>query len=106
MFTLFASLLFSVPGGFRIRIALHAQILALRHQFLVLQGPNYSMQPPVADPFKLSQQAILSAFLCLDRLILRDAPEADVRGGNGLAVNKPNGGRWGEHCHLCEEHEE
>jgi putative transposase len=37
MFTLFVSLLFSVPACFRTRAALQAEILALRHQLLVLQ---------------------------------------------------------------------
>src|SRR5712675_63568 len=37
MFTLFASLLFSVPTCSRTRAALQAEILALRHQLLVLQ---------------------------------------------------------------------
>jgi putative transposase len=37
MFTLFVSLLFSVPTFFRPRLALQAEILALRHQLLVLQ---------------------------------------------------------------------
>ena len=37
MFTLFVSLLFSVPTCFRTRAALQAEILALRHQLLVLQ---------------------------------------------------------------------
>ena len=37
MFTLFVSLLSSVPACFRTRAALQAEILALRHQLLVLQ---------------------------------------------------------------------
>ena len=37
MFTLFVSLLFSVPTFFRPRLALEAEILALRHPLLVLQ---------------------------------------------------------------------
>src|SRR5712692_122837 len=37
MFTLFVSLLFSVPACFRTRVALQAEILALRHQVLILQ---------------------------------------------------------------------
>jgi hypothetical protein len=37
MFTLFVSLLFSVPAFFRPRLALEAEILALRHPLLVLQ---------------------------------------------------------------------
>jgi putative transposase len=37
MFTLFASLLFFVPACFRTRAALQVEILALRHQLLVLQ---------------------------------------------------------------------
>ena len=37
MFTLFVSLLFSVPACFRTRAVLQAEILALRHQLLVLQ---------------------------------------------------------------------
>src|ERR1700682_6054662 len=37
MFTLFVSLLFSVPACFRTWAALQAEILALRHQLLVLQ---------------------------------------------------------------------
>jgi putative transposase len=37
MFTLFVSLLFTVPACFRTRAALQAEILALRHQLLVLQ---------------------------------------------------------------------
>jgi putative transposase len=37
MFTLFVYLLFSVPACFRTRAALQAEILALRHQLLVLQ---------------------------------------------------------------------
>src|SRR6266576_696135 len=37
MFTLFGSLLSSVPACFRTRAALQAEILALRHQLLVLQ---------------------------------------------------------------------
>jgi hypothetical protein len=37
MFTLFVSLFFSVPTFFRPRLALQAEILALRHQLLVLQ---------------------------------------------------------------------
>jgi putative transposase len=37
MFTLFVSLLFSMPTFFRPRLALQAEILALRHQLLVLQ---------------------------------------------------------------------
>src|ERR1700730_13419784 len=37
MFTLFVFLLFSVPPCFRTRAALQAEILALRHQLLVLQ---------------------------------------------------------------------
>jgi hypothetical protein len=40
MFTLFVSLLFSVPAYFRTRSALQAEILALRHQLLVLQRSN------------------------------------------------------------------
>ncbi len=40
MVTLFVSLLFSVPACFRTRAALHAEILALRHQLLVLQRSN------------------------------------------------------------------
>src|ERR1700682_1264718 len=40
MFTLFVSVLFSVPAGFRTRAALQAEILALRHQLLVLQRSN------------------------------------------------------------------
>jgi putative transposase len=40
MFTLFVSLLFSVPTFFRPRVALQAEILALRHQLLVLQRSN------------------------------------------------------------------
>src|ERR1700688_4099318 len=42
MFTLFVSLLFSVPPCFRTRAALQAEILALRHQLLVLQRSNRS----------------------------------------------------------------
>jgi hypothetical protein len=37
MFTLFVSPLFSVPTFFRPRLALQAEILALRHQLVVLQ---------------------------------------------------------------------
>src|SRR3977135_4648177 len=37
MFTLLVSLLFAVPACFRTRAALQAEILALRHQLLVLQ---------------------------------------------------------------------
>jgi putative transposase len=37
MFTLFVCLLFSVPACFRSRAGLQAEILALRHQLLVLQ---------------------------------------------------------------------
>src|SRR5258708_6204144 len=37
MFTLFVSLLFSVPTCFRARAALQTEILALRHQVLILQ---------------------------------------------------------------------
>jgi putative transposase len=37
MFTLFVSRLFYVPACFRTRAALQAEILALRHQLLVLQ---------------------------------------------------------------------
>src|ERR1700682_2137843 len=40
MFTLFVSVLFSVPAGFRTRAVLQAEILALRHQLLVLQRSN------------------------------------------------------------------
>src|SRR5712692_11113230 len=40
MFTLFVSLLFSVPACFRTRAALQAEILALRHQLFVLQRSN------------------------------------------------------------------
>ena len=37
MFALFVALLFSVPACFRTRAALQSEILALRHQLLVLQ---------------------------------------------------------------------
>jgi putative transposase len=40
MFTLLVSLLFSVPACFRTRAVLQAEILALRHQLLVLQRSN------------------------------------------------------------------
>ena len=40
MFTLFVSPLFSVPACFRTRAALQAEILALRHQLLILQRSN------------------------------------------------------------------
>jgi putative transposase len=40
MFTLFVSLLFSVPACFRTRGTLQTEILALRHQILVLQRAN------------------------------------------------------------------
>src|ERR1700730_17269459 len=40
MFTLFVSLLFSVRACFRTQVALQAEILALRHQLLVLQRSN------------------------------------------------------------------
>ena len=40
MFTLFVSLLFSVPACVRTRTALQVEILALRHQLLVLQRSN------------------------------------------------------------------
>src|ERR1700680_2190418 len=40
MFTLFVSMLFSVPACFRTRAALQAEILALHHQILVLQRSN------------------------------------------------------------------
>src|SRR6266700_2734941 len=40
MFTLFVSLLFSVPASFQTRAALQAEILVLRHQLLVLQRSN------------------------------------------------------------------
>src|ERR1700681_681189 len=40
MFTLLVSLLFSVPACFRSRAVLQAEILALRHQLLVLQRSN------------------------------------------------------------------
>jgi putative transposase len=40
MFTLFVSLLFAVPTCFRTRAALQAEILALRHQLLVMQRSN------------------------------------------------------------------
>src|SRR6202162_6306527 len=40
MFTLLVSLFFSVPACFRTRAALQAEILALRHQLLVMQRSN------------------------------------------------------------------
>ena len=40
MFTLFVSPLLSVPDCFRTRAVLQAEILALRHQLLVLQRSN------------------------------------------------------------------
>lgn len=40
MFTAFFSLLFVLRGCFRTRAALQAEILALRHQLLVLQRSN------------------------------------------------------------------
>src|SRR5712691_8381820 len=42
MVTLYVSLLFSMPACFRTRAALQAEILALRHQLLVLQRSNKS----------------------------------------------------------------
>jgi putative transposase len=51
MFTLFVSLLLSVPTFFRPRIALQAEILALRHQLLVLQrsGRGHKLRLGSAD---------------------------------------------------------
>ncbi len=51
MFTLFVSLLFSVPACFRTRAALQAEILALRHQLLVLQRSRrgYKLRLSSAD---------------------------------------------------------
>src|SRR5450432_60913 len=40
MFTVFVSLLFTVPACFQTRAVLQAEILALRHQLLVLQRSN------------------------------------------------------------------
>ena len=40
MFTLFVTLLFSMPTCFRTRATLQAEVLALRKQFLVLQCSN------------------------------------------------------------------
>ncbi len=42
MFTLFFSLLFPVRSCFRSRVAVQAEILALRHQVLVLKRSNRS----------------------------------------------------------------
>jgi hypothetical protein len=51
MFTLFVSLLFSVPACFRTRAALQTEILALRHQLLILQrsGRGHKLRLSSAD---------------------------------------------------------
>src|SRR6266853_1708162 len=51
MFTLFVSLLSSVPACFRTRAALQAEILALRHQLLVLRrsGRGHKLRLSSAD---------------------------------------------------------
>jgi putative transposase len=51
MFTLFVSLLFSVPACFRTRAALQTEILALRHQPLILQrsGRGHKLRLSSAD---------------------------------------------------------
>jgi putative transposase len=45
MFTIISSLFFVLRRGFRTRVALHAEILALRHQLLVLQRSNRGNRP-------------------------------------------------------------
>jgi transposase InsO family protein len=51
MFTLFVFLLFSVPAYFRTRAALQTEILALRHQLLILQrsGRGHKLRLSSAD---------------------------------------------------------
>jgi putative transposase len=53
MFTIISSLLFALRRSIRTRVALHAEILALRHQLLVLQRSNRSIRPrlSIADRF-------------------------------------------------------
>jgi len=45
MFTIIFSLFYSIRQGIRNRAVLHAEILALRHQLLVLQRSNGSQRP-------------------------------------------------------------
>src|SRR5215469_8781826 len=45
MFTIIFSLFYSIRQGIRNRAVLHAQVLALRHQLLVLQRSNGSQRP-------------------------------------------------------------
>src|SRR5215470_10997898 len=45
MFTIIFSLFYSIRQGIRDRAVLHAEILALRHQLLVLQRSNGSQRP-------------------------------------------------------------
>ena len=53
MFTIVFSLFYSIRQGLRNRAVLHAEILALRHQLLVLQRSNGSHRPRLsfADRF-------------------------------------------------------
>jgi putative transposase len=45
MFTIISSLFFVLRRGLQTRVALHAEILALRHQLLVLQRSNRGHRP-------------------------------------------------------------
>ena len=53
MFTIICSLFSSIRQGFRTRAALHAEILALRHQLLVLQRSSRGHRLRLARPDRL-----------------------------------------------------
>src|SRR5713226_591700 len=53
MFTAFFSLLFALRGCFRTRAALQGEILALRHQLLVLQRSNRRRRPSLSTTDRL-----------------------------------------------------
>jgi hypothetical protein len=49
MFTLFVSLLLTVPASLRTRGALQGEIIALRHQLLNLQGSSRGHKPRLSS---------------------------------------------------------
>src|ERR1022692_1287897 len=53
MFTIICSLFSSIRQGFRTRVALHAEILALRHQLLVLQRSSRGHRLRLARAYRL-----------------------------------------------------
>ena len=68
MFTIIFSFFSSIRQGFRTRAALHAEILALQHQLLVLQRSSRGHRLRLARPDRLLM-GVACAFL--ERLAIR-----------------------------------